>query len=248
MRPVSITAPRPKQEWVDVVNPTGVIEPEHVGQFFFDAKNKLFYRADGPTADDWGLVTPAELPGAMVQSFTNFQAPAHHGMSDAELVAATKKPEDPPPHVLDSDRMGQIGVRIHDARCWWAGATRVLMVRVKLEAPRPAVLFVGFASEPAMPTRPPAVIATDGPVTVYDARAVGVVFEDGRHPGPVFGTVPGDKFVIADPRERYATVRIELRGERATSYLDDVELITTPIARISGLGPRVSLFRYGRFA
>lgn len=244
-RAPSIMTPRPKQEWAGVINPTGVIEPEHIGQFFFDAQNKLFYRADGPTAHDWGLVIPAELPGAMVQSFTNFLAPAHHGMSDTELAAATKKPEDPPPHVLDADRMGQVGVRIHDARCWWVGATRVLMVRVKLEAPRPAVLFVGFASEPPMPTRPPAVPADERAGVVYDARAIGAVFEDDPE---AFRSVPIKALVDVNPRRGYIAVRVELKGERATTYVNDVELATTPIARISGLGPRVSLFRYGRFA
>lgn len=251
-RLADINAPRPGV-WKGVINPNGAIEPPYVGHMYFDKQNDLFYRADGPTAYDWGLVTPPEMLGAMVQSFVDFCHPAHNAMSKAELLAALKLSEpdpDRPDHVRDARQIAELGLRVHDQRCWTAGDTRVAMARIRLEAPPPVALFVGFAEEPVMPSRPIAVADPDLPdVRVYDRAAVGVAFDDKA--GPVgFALVAGQVLSRIDMpfRDAHVTVRVELAPGRAAVYLDDYLMADQPVAglRADTLGPRVSFFRYGR--
>lgn len=250
-RLANVVAPRP-QTWKGVINPLGNIEPQWVGQHFFDAQNKVFYQALGPTAFDWRFVPPRDFPGSMVQSFVDFHAPANNTMSKKELLAATKldqPPEDRPDHILDARTVAERGLRVYDQRCWKAGGVRIAMCRIRLELPPPVALFVGFASEPVHPTQPIFVAASDE-IRVYDKAAIGVAFDD--HAGDqLFGIWNGAAETMRGRRvhEEHITVRVEIGNGRFAVVVDDEPLISNecvPGLGADALGPRAAFFRYGR--
>lgn len=258
----SLARPRPRlvaerPSWHGtVICPHGRIEPQHVGQFFFDRQNGVFYRANGPAADDWRLVTPAELPGSMVQSFVDFYGPAHHAMTDGELAEASKPVDvgDRKPHMLDESGAGEVGLRVKDARRWVAPGVVAMQCRVKLEIAGRTALFVGFGAG-TPPTLPVAVADPDGAdaLTVYDASAVGVLFADDVSQS-MFGIVDGVGISLSDhsARGRFHAVRVELREgsaefprQWAVVFVDDVEVARQPSDRDwRGLTPRAGFFRY----
>lgn len=256
----SLARPRPwlvaeRPTWHGtVICPLGRIEPPHVGAFFFDRQNNVFYRANGPTADDWRLVTPPELAGSMVQSFVDFYGPAHHAMSDAELAEATKPVgvEDRKPHMLDESGAGEAGLRVKDARYWRAPGARVMQCRVKLEVPGRADLFVGFGAG-TPPTLPAAVADEAGALAVYDDAATGVLFA-GDAGSSMFAIADGAAVALSShsARGRFQSVRVELREDAALQqvaavFVDDTEIATRRSDRDwRGLTPRAGFFRYMR--
>lgn len=244
---------RPQQQWKGVINPLGAIEPPHVGTFFFDKQNGVFYRADGPTAFDWHLITPAEFHAGFVQSFVDFCAPAHNAMSKDELLDALKLSEPAEaraPYELDARQIAEMGLRVNDQRCWQAGDVRILMARIKLEAPPPVALFVGFRLAVVDPTKPPFVAAMDQ-LSNYDPSAVGIGYDD--HAGDVVfglsgGAVMDQRFLKV--RNEHVAVRVEIDGaQRFGVFVDDSLLAEgRSIAPAEALVPRVTFFLYGRRA
>jgi len=127
-----------------ITNPSGVIEPAHLGQMFWDADSEVFYQARGRTADDWRLVTPGEMPGSFIKVYDFFLGPMmpalaaakdDHGLAerfvDSEAVRAT---------------MQMDGVRVFHAFAWRAAnGTDAMMARIKFDRVEGLSLFVGFA-------------------------------------------------------------------------------------------------------
>jgi hypothetical protein len=243
-----IAAPRP-QQWKGVICPIGAIEPPHVGAFFFDKQNGLFYRADGPTAHDWGLVTPAEFKLAFVLGFVDFQAPAHHAMTKAEQDAAANAVPDPasrPPHILQDGRLAELGLRIRDARHWRAGRIQAMQARVKIETGERVSLFVGFRGPVVDPTKPPAVAPDPAAPIIYDASAAGVLFEDG-YARAIAGGAASDVLAWIDFSQRYSAVRVEVAGHLARVVLDDSDLAAMELPPGAPLEPHAAFFNYGRW-
>jgi hypothetical protein len=57
---------------VIVTDPTGVIEPDWLGQMFFDHVNHVFYQARDLTKDGWRFVPPADFNGAFPKVYDQF--------------------------------------------------------------------------------------------------------------------------------------------------------------------------------
>lgn len=236
------------------VNPLGIIEPPHTGAFFFDKQNGVFYRADGPTAFDWGLVTPREMIGGacMVRSFVDFLSPAHHAMTAKERIDVDAHIGDPhrPPHILDGGKMAEVGVRIDDARCWRARDLRVMQARIRVEVPKRIALFVGFCSPIANPTQPVAAAHDVDGMRVYDPGAIGVAFDDKFDCS--FGVIAGQvrENSGCDLRARDFDVRVELGLHQATVHLDGEIVQDLPrvhaLSSSDAVSPRMALFCYGR--
>lgn len=134
----------------DVLNPVGIMQPDHLGQMFIDPTTEVFYQARGLSAYDWRLVTPAELTGSFVKIFDFFlgpmmpppEAPEHElrrRVADAEAVRRT---------------MALDGVAILQAFAWRAGKTDVMMTRLRFDRIDDISMFVGFAPRYSARTMP----------------------------------------------------------------------------------------------
>jgi len=232
----------------DIICPIGLVEPAHVGQFFFDAVNEVYYRACGPDADSWCLVTPAEFLGSHIKSFVDFLEPMHHAvkLTDEQRKSALVKHAmrmERAPHHVDADGAAQAGFRVDDARLWTtASDVRVMQARVLVEGKDRRAVFVGFAAGAPSAVMMPAIAGM-----VYDRRAVGVLFEDDH-----WYSVLGGEFVTSVGMARWerSWVRVEMAATGdAVILVDGCELARGPFVGVEygSLIPRVSQFRYEAF-
>jgi hypothetical protein len=125
-----------------VCNPCGVIEPQHLGQFFFDKAAEVFYQARGRTAADWQFVAPKDFIGSFVKIYDLFLGvPANdpRGPDAATYVHDTE---------LVKETMALDGVEILSANRWMTAAgVDVLQCRLRLHRVDGLSLFIGFAPE-----------------------------------------------------------------------------------------------------
>ena len=246
---------RPVPAWNGIICPQGRIEPQHLGQFFYDKQNEVFYRVAGLTEHDWQLVTPAEMPGFMIKSFVDFLEPVHHAQAGTKEYAAAARAadaakEDRQPWIVDENAMAGAGLRIADARTWMtASGVRVAQARLKIEAKPRAAVFAGFvAAGPASPVLMPAHAEGEAAIRVEDRLAAGFLFDDTA--GNVLFAVAGGTVAAtsyAPIRAWHVSLRIEIGGPGPVEFWADDELIAElpshPIP--GGVEPRVSLFDYG---
>ena len=178
-----------------ILNPTGRVEPAHVGQMFWDPLSEVFYQARGPGAHDWRYVPPRDLPGSFVKIYDFFLGlPPHDAQGDKgrewyadnEVVRRTME--------LD-------GVRVAQAFAWrTAAGANAMMARIIFGRVWGLSLFFGFDME-VKPHRLPTGLG----ITVEDGF---LQFGDAVESRQVH---PGDSFVL----------RIETHLTTATAYIDD---------------------------
>lgn len=253
-------AARPKVE-PDIICPIGNIAPQHLGQFFFDQLNGVFYRARGLTEMDWHLVTPAELTGSFIKSFVDFLEPRHHAekLTEEQIAAERKAADDrskrpeKTPWIVDEVKAGEGGFRVSDARVWSTPAgAKVMQARIRVEIATTASLFAGFCFGPVSPVLPIAHGLAAGEVRINDPLAVGFVFDDGfdaDEPG-LFAVAHGQIIGSsgASLRDRHTSLRVELGPNgRIALYATDGLIAESVVLglRPEIVNPRVSLFDYG---
>lgn len=134
----------------EILNPTGVVVPGHLGQMFMDPKSESLYQARGRTPADWRLITPDTLVGSFVKIYDFFLSTpeldpqSHVGVefvNDANAVKAQLR--------LD-------GVDVHGDPLAWKThqGAQVAMARLTFDEIHGYSFFFGFAPSPtpnAMP-------------------------------------------------------------------------------------------------
>ena len=247
-------APRPAPELVHC--PIGRVVPDHLGRFFYDAQNSVFYRANGMTERDWHLVTPAEMVRFQVRSFVDFLGPRHHAQEFtkeeiAEERAAAAARMDRPAHFLDAEAMAQAGLRVSDARDWTTPAgTRCAQARLKLDLQTAGQVFFGLAPEPVSPVCP--VGWWDSSLLHVENRdAAGFLYDD--HSPERWRILSGGEesggCIVSGARAGYVVLRLEIGRDGDTAFFVDGAVVSHMHMPSAGsLSPRISLFDYGSAA
>lgn len=126
-----------------VCNPCGVIEPQHLGQFFYDATAEVFYQARGRTKDDWHFVAPKDFVGSFIKIydfFVGIPADDPRGPEAARYIQDTE---------LAKQTIALDGVEILSANKWYTAqeGKLVAMTRLRFHKIAGISLFFGFARD-----------------------------------------------------------------------------------------------------
>lgn len=198
-----------------ILNPTGRIEPMHIGQMFFDQSTEIFYQARGPTSDDWRLVPPADFVGSFVKIYDFFigipqDDPNGFGgyerSHDAQAITET---------------MAMGGLRVLQAFAWkTASGETVAMTRLKFDRTGGLSVFFGF-DEDARPHKMPS--------------GIGFIIEDGAF------TFNGLDRRVVTPGETIL-FRITKAADEITAHVDDIEFARVDAPGVVLERPMIALF------
>jgi hypothetical protein len=129
---------------VVVTDPTGIVDPDWIGQMFYDPVNTVFYQARGRTSADWRFVPPADFVGSFVKVYDHFYGLPEDDPKDAEAANRWADAK------VVRETMAKSGVEVlglGGLRWRTANGTDVFQVRLRFHKVDGFILFAGFTGE-----------------------------------------------------------------------------------------------------